>query len=267
VSTAVKEATAAFRVPGENRACGFRVTVLLKSDLPERLANLQPMCNSQLAAACQAERQRQRAGGLGTGRAPSLSACHWTRETPSRMQPGALPAVLVPLSGSRVIRTLAGNYAASLGAGSSSLPLRGGGGGGGLTGRLRVPPGFACQCQHLMEGGPRPVRAGQPRHCQDKEACPDRQPEDAAGDGGRLLAPGWQGPQGGRVPGGAKMPSLSNRAGPPAAGPGRRSPPASPSPADRASEPESPETPTTGPSPAGTWSGDCATVCGPFCCT
>ncbi len=60
----------------------------------------------------------------------------------------------------------------------------------------------------MMEAGPRPVRAGQPRCRQDPEpeASPDRdrQPEDAGsrGAGGRLLAPGRQGPQGGRVPAG-----------------------------------------------------------------
>jgi hypothetical protein len=173
VSTAVKEATAAFRVPGENRACGFRVTVLratCQGDLP---------IGSQCAKANwqQLKRQRQRHNGPGalaehrdfqliTGLGPGR-----LRVGCSHFQAVAPPAVPVA-SGSRVTRTLAGNYT------SLVAPCHSAAVSGSESARMPVPV-------TVMEAGPRPVRAGQPRYRQDPEpeACPDRQPEDAGSRG------------------------------------------------------------------------------------
>ena len=240
MSTAVKEATAAFRVPGENRACGFRVTVFratCQSDLP---------IGSQCAKANwqQLKRQRQRHNGPGalaehrdfqlvTGPGRLRVGC-------SHFQAVAPPAVPVA-SGSRVTRTLAGNYT------SLVAPCHSAAVSGSESARMPVP---------VMEAGPRPVRAGQPRYRQDPEpeACPDRQPEDAASEPrgrGSVVGPGPAGAAG-RPCARRRKDAKSNRPGP--AWSGRRAgtplPPGESEPGSRLSR-----NAHHGPSPAGAWSG------------
>ncbi len=238
MSTAVKEATAAFRVPGENRACGFRVTVLratCQGDLP---------IGSQCAKANwqQLKRQRQRHNGPGalaehrdfqliTGLGPGR-----LRVGCSHFQAVAPPAVPVA-SGSRVTRTLAGNYT------SLVAPCHSAAVSGSESARMPVPV-------TVMEAGPRPVRAGQPRYRQDPEpeACPDRQPEDAGsrGTGGGC----WPGAGRGRRAG---VCQAAQRCQVHRAGPGRRFPPATRSPSPGGSRLS--RNAHHGPSPAGAWSG------------